>query len=384
VPEKWDTVSINDELNEFCTRPSQTSCSIVVPTYREAENLPFLIERVESVRDSHGLDFELLIMDDNSQDGSEKVIEKLAKSWVKFIVRTQNRGLSPAVLDGIRLAKHPIIIVMDADLSHPPETIPKLIYELNTGADFAVGSRFADGGTTDDDWGLFRWLNSRVATLMALPLTTIKDPMSGFFALRRETFAAGKDFNPIGYKIGLELMVKCRCRRIVEIPIHFSDRTRGHSKLSFKEQLKYIQHLRRLYISKYGNWSHLAQFLVVGALGVVVNLGILSVCLNLGIRKEISLALGIIISMLTNFALNRRFSFSFARHQSWLRQLIGFVAACSIGAMVNYAVALGINRMFPQLKFQIAVLLGIIAGMGFNFMINRMLVFKQKHIQKRA
>jgi dolichol-phosphate mannosyltransferase len=208
--------------------------------------------------------------------------------------------------------------------------------------------------------------------------------MSGFFALRRETYAAGREFSPIGYKIGLELMVKCHCRRIVEVPIHFADRTRGQSKLSFKEQLKYIQHLRRLYISKYGVWSHLVQFLVVGASGVVVNLGVLTICLKMAISKEVSLAIGIIISMLTNFALNRRFSFSYARGQSWLKQLAGFVAACSVGAVANYFVALGIHEWMPQMKFQVAALIGIAAGLGFNFLINRMLVFKQEHIRKSS
>ena len=92
--------------------------------------------------------------------------------------------------------------------------------------------------------------------------------MSGFFALRRSTFEAGRDFNPVGYKIGLELIIKCRCQLVAEVPIHFSDRRLGKSKLSLKEQLRYLKHIRRLYNYKYGTWSHLAQFLVVGASGL--------------------------------------------------------------------------------------------------------------------
>lgn len=360
------------------------SVSVVVPTYREVENLPFLIERLEKVRDENHLDLELLIMDDNSQDGSDKAVEQLNKSWVRFVTRTKDRGLSPAVLDGMNLAKNDILICMDADLSHPPEAITGLIDELMTGADFAVGSRFVEGGSTDDDWGLFRWLNSKVATILAFPLTTINDPMSGFFALRRDTFAAGTHFNPIGYKIGLELMVKCRCRRIVEIPIHFADRTRGNSKLSLKEQLKYIQHLRRLYIHKFGVWSHLAQFLVVGATGVVVNLVVFTLLLKAGIFEKIAVALGIAVSMFTNFLLNRRFSFSYARKQSFGKQLAGFAAACSIGAVVNYFVAVAMLNAFTTLPKQLAVLVGVIAGMGFNFLVSRMWVFKQKHVHAKS
>src|SRR5690349_15415001 len=107
---------------------------------------------------------------------------------------------------------------MDADLSHPPEALPGMLTKLREGADFVLGSRYVRGGTTSDDWGVLRWLNSRVATWLARPLTSVRDPMSGFFALRRSTFEAGREFNPIGYKIGLELIVKCGCERVVEVP----------------------------------------------------------------------------------------------------------------------------------------------------------------------
>src|SRR5207247_2034186 len=172
-----------------------------------------------------------------------------------LLVRTANRGLSPAVLDGLRAARHDRLVVMDADLSHPPEKIPDLLAALEGGADFVIGSRYVPGGSTDAEWGLFRWLNSKLATLLARPLTSAKPPMAGFFAWRRGTFEAGVDLNPIGYKIGLELIVKCRCRKIAEVPIHFADRKVGQSKLSFREQLRYLQHLRRLFIYQYPNWS---------------------------------------------------------------------------------------------------------------------------------
>ena len=138
-------------------------------------------------------------------------------------------------------------VVMDADLSHPPEAIPGMIARLDDGADFVIGSRYVSGGTTDSNWGLLRWLNSKVATWLARPLTRAKDPMAGFFALRRTTFERATALNPIGYKIGLELLVKCRCVRVDEVPIHFADRQHGESKLSFREQLRYLQHLGRLY-----------------------------------------------------------------------------------------------------------------------------------------
>ena len=140
------------------------------------------------------------------------------------------------------------------------------------------------GGSTDDDWGVLRWLNSRVATLMARPLTTVRDPMSGFFALRKADFDAARDLNPVGYKIALELIVKCGFENVGEVPIAFSDRVYGESKLTFRQHLLYLQHVRRLYLHKFSEAMHLLQFLVVGALGVVVNLAVLTLFQIAGAR----------------------------------------------------------------------------------------------------
>src|SRR5690606_28173196 len=214
--------------------------------------------------------------------------------------------------------------------------------ELEQGADFVLGSRFTEGGTTDDEWGIFRWMNSKVATLLALPLAPVRDPMSGYFMLRKSTFEAGRNYNPIGYKIGLELLVKCGCKRPVEVAIHFQDRQFGKSKLTIKEQLRYLQHVRRLYIFKFAFISQLVQFLVVGGIGVIVNLVVLTLALRLGFSTSISVVAAIVVSMLSNFALNRRFSFSFARSESAISQFIGFVSACSVGAVVNYVVTMAL------------------------------------------
>jgi dolichol-phosphate mannosyltransferase len=254
-----------------------------------------------------------------------------------------------------------------------------MLAALDDGMEVVVGSRFTDGGSTADDWGLLRWLNSRLATLLALPFTSLSDPMSGFFAIRRATFLAGRDFNPVGYKILLELIIKCRCRRVLDIPIHFDNRRFGESKLSFKEQLKYIQHLRRLYIYKYGTWSHLIQFLVVGISGLVINLGSLTVLLHMRVAEKQAVATAIIISMIWNFILNRRFSFSYARKQSIVAQFLGFVAACSVGAVVNYFMTTGLWEVI-RLK-QVAALIGVLAGTFFNFVASRFVIFRSKHVK---
>ena len=353
------------------------SLSIIVPTYREAENLPELIDRIDRVRQEHGLSIELLIMDDDSGDGTEDVIKASHLPWVRLIVRTKNRGLSPAVIDGLRLAQNEVLLVMDADLSHPPEKIPEMLHAISSGCDFVIGSRYVAGASTDENWGLLRWLNSRVATLLARPFTSVKDPMSGFFALPRTTLDRADHLNPVGYKIGLELLVKCRCKNVGEVPIHFANRRHGQSKLSLAEQLRYIQHLRRLFIHRYANLSYLAQFLVVGFSGMIVNLLVLTLLLRLTITVKAAVAVAIVVSMISNFVFNRRFTFSYAKNGPPWRQFFGFMAACSAGAVVNYATTLGVMAWWAHLSLpQVAAVIGIAAGTALNFLSNRYLVFR--------
>jgi dolichol-phosphate mannosyltransferase len=357
--------------------------TIVVPTYREVENLPHLIDRVARVRETAGLEIDMIVMDDDSRDGSAELVAARPEPWVQLVTRTTDRGLSAAVLDGMNRATGNVLVCMDADLSHPPEALPVLLRKLADGGDFVIGSRYVTGGSTSDDWGFLRWLNSRVATLLARPFTSARDPMAGFFALRRSTFEAGRELNPIGYKIGLELIVKCGCERVVEVPIHFEDRQYGHSKLTLRQQLLYLQHLRRLYIFKYGVWTQLMQFLTVGALGTVVNLLALTALLHLEVPMRPAVAGAILVSMCFNFVLNRRFSFSAARGQSWLRQFFGFIAASSLGAVINYGTTLFVHARAPEVRPQLAALVGIAMGTAFNFLASRYLVFRTSHIRPK-
>lgn len=353
----------------------QPRVSIITPTYREAENLPYLIERVAQVRDKHGLAIELLIVDDDSRDGTVELMASRSEDWLRLIVRTADRGLSPAVLEGMRHAKGEVLVCMDADLSHPPEAIPSMLRQLAQGADFVVGSRYTKGGTTASDWGLMRWLNSRCATLLARPLTSIRDPLAGFFALSRATYESGGNYSPIGYKIGLELLVKCRCQRVVEVPIHFDQRKFGESKLNLKQQLLYLQHLRRLYMFRYALWSQLTQFLVVGGLGTLVNLAALTLLIAAYVPVRWAIGCAILLSMTFNFILHRRYSFPIARDGAWWPQYLRFVSASSIGALLNYAVALAVLHRFPNAWPQLAASIGIAVAMGVNFIASRYLVF---------
>jgi dolichol-phosphate mannosyltransferase len=223
--------------------------SVIVPTFREADNLPVLVAAIHDALSRQKTTYEIVIVDDDSRDGTEGVCADLARRYpLRLLVRRNERGLASAVVSGMRAAKGTYLVVMDADLSHPPQAIPSLLQPLRSGlADFVIGSRYVKGGSTEEGWGLHRWLNSKFATLLAWPLARARDPMAGFFALRRALFESAGTLDPIGYKIGLELLVKCRCRRVVEVPIHFRNRLHGHSKLNLREQINYLRHLGRLY-----------------------------------------------------------------------------------------------------------------------------------------
>jgi dolichol-phosphate mannosyltransferase len=362
-----------------------TGISVIVPTYREAANIPLLLDQLDELRRRHGLTLEVLFMDDDSRDGSAEAVAAKGLAWARLVTRTGTRGLSPAVVEGFGLARYPVLVCMDCDLSHPPGVIPHLVLGLASGQQMTLGSRYVPGASTDDDWGMFRWFNSLVATLLARPLTSVHDPMSGFFALRRADFQEAQyRLNPIGYKIALELIVKCGFENLGEVPIHFADRLHGESKLTLKQQMFYIQHLRRLYLYRFANAMSLAQFLVVGAAGTVVNLGVLSLLSGLGVAEHLALVGGISVSVVTNFLLNRRFTFSYARTRRFERQFLGFLVASGVGLAVNYAVAVGMRGSVladGPWGLQLAALTGIAAGMGFNFLGNRYLVFRQKYIR---
>ena len=226
--------------------------SVVVPTYREADNLRLVANAVDEALAGAGQAYELLFIDDDSQDGSKEICAELSKRLpVRIVVRRGERGLATAVIYGISAASGDIVVVMDADLSHPPSAIPEMVARLEHGqSDFVLGSRYIEGGSIHEDWSVFRQLNSMVPSLLAKPLFPLKDPMSGFFAIWKRDMPDASKLSPIGYKIALEIFVKGDFEKPSEVPIHFSDRQHGESKLSLKEQLNFLRHLGRLYAYK--------------------------------------------------------------------------------------------------------------------------------------
>jgi len=200
--------------------------SVVVPTYNEAGSVPKLAERLHAALG--GRDWELVIVDDGSPDGTADIAAALAPRIPTNVVRRAGKGgLASAVIAGFAAARGDILVVMDADLSHPPELVPALLSAIEDGADLAVGSRYVAGGGVED-WPMRRRIVSRVACLMGSVLVPVRDATSGLFALRRSVID-GVTLNPIGFKIGFEVIARGRYRSVVEVPYTFRDRELGAS-----------------------------------------------------------------------------------------------------------------------------------------------------------
>jgi dolichol-phosphate mannosyltransferase len=226
--------------------PGPATLSIVVPTYNERDRLVDLVEAIFAANAAEGVDGELVIVDDNSPDGTGALADGLARRHrITVVHRSRKLGLGTAVVQGFAAASAPVVGVIDADLSHPPDMLPRMLAVMqSTSADLVIGSRYIPGGGTRG-WPLGRLLMSRAACMMARRLTPIRDPTSGFFLIRRD-LAQDVRISAGGFKICLELLVRGQPATIVEVPYVFEGRAAGQSKMNVQEALGYLDQLREL------------------------------------------------------------------------------------------------------------------------------------------
>lgn len=224
--------------------------SVVLPTYDERENIVPLLDRIQASLASTQVDSEIIVVDDSSPDGTASLVEAYARQSARvptFVVRRRGeRGLAGAVSEGARHGRYEYVIVLDADFSHPPELIPALVGAAQRGFDVAVASRYAPGGGTGG-WQFHRLFVSRTATALARKVLRlgVQDPLSGYFAARRELLLR----NPIcprGWKILMEVLTQNRDLAVMEVPYTFRDRTNGSSKLRISGVLEFCSSLIRL------------------------------------------------------------------------------------------------------------------------------------------
>jgi dolichol-phosphate mannosyltransferase len=210
--------------------------TVIIPTFNEEENIEKMIVAVDTICKAHKITEEILVVDDSSFDNTAPIVKRLMSeySFLNLIIRTQNRGLSPSLYEGIINAKADLIQCIDCDFSHPPEKIPVFYHILKTeGYDMVIGSRYVHGGEVINWPMLRRFLSSGAALLSRLLIPHVKDSGSGFFAINRHILT-GTILSPRGFRMGFEILGKAHWTRVQEIPIVFKDREFGQSKLKVR------------------------------------------------------------------------------------------------------------------------------------------------------
>lgn len=373
--------------------------SIILPTYNESQNI---IKILKSIHENipKGIHTETIVVDDNSPDGTGKIVDdyisnlkKIAENTIDIIHRKTKNGLSSAILNGIQNAKGETIVIMDSDFSHPPQIIPKMIEAFKQyQCDLVVASRYITGGNIQG-WTTKRKLMSKIATVITkkgLGVKT-KDPMSGFFAFKKNIIKELK-FDAIGYKFLLELLVKTKGVNVKEIPYTFEDRKFGTSKLDNSIVIDYFKSVWKLYKNgkiKTSNekrnsvkfFSKAARFFTVGASGIGVNY-LISMLFTSGLTELWYIhanIFGIIASISTNFLLNKIWTFEdrdFSRKKVF-SQYGKFSLFSSIGALVQVSMMFWLVESYG-IDQPVALILAIGIAAFSNFILNKKLTFKEK------
>ena len=359
--------------------------SLIIPTYNEHDNIAVLVPRIS--RALAGYNYVVIFVDDNSRDGTAELAESLKEEYpVRVIVRRDKKGLASAVVDGLDYASGSTVLVMDADLQHPPEVIPDLLKAIEKGADVAVASRYiASGGC--QGWGLIRKVISKGAIFLShllLPATrSVKDPVSGFFAFRKDVVEDAR-LNPSGFKILMEVLVIGSYKTVAEVPFTFVTREKGESKLNARQQIDYLKHIFSM-MRRSGELLRFIKFALVGGSGVVVNVGLYWLLTRFAgftplddtatgniLSGNLALTIGIETAIITNFTLNNFFTFADRNKKgvkAFLSRLLNFNLICLIGALIQIgvtnllAVGYGLYDLF-------SLVIAIIVAMLWNYLLN--------------
>lgn len=384
---------------EGVLRTENAQVSIIIPTYNESRNIIGILKSIGENLPKN-ITAEAIVVDDNSPDSTGKIVDEYLKNVKKIagytmdiIHRTSKNGLSSAILSGIQRAKGDLIVVMDSDFSHPPQVIPKMIESLKKyQCDMVVASRYINGGKING-WTIKRKLMSKMATLIATKGLGVKtkDPMSGFFAFKKNVLK-GINFDAIGYKILLEILVKKSGIAVKEIPYTFENRNFGSSKLDSSTVTDYFKSVWKLY--KFGKsrereerrnsvkfLSKASRFYTVGLSGFAVNY-LISLLFAGGISDLWYLhanLIGIGASITTNFILNKTWTFGdkdFSRNRT-LKQYGKFVTFSSLGALVQLGMVFYLVDT-QSLSYPLSLILAVLTAAFGNYILNKKYTFKEK------
>ncbi len=356
--------------------------TVVIPTFNEAGNVAPLLAKLEAALG--GLSWEAVFVDDDSPDHTSDRVREIARvdRRVRIVQRVGRRGLSSAVVEGVLSSAAPVIAVIDGDMQHDETVLVKLHEAVaHGGADVAIGTRYTEGGSTGE-WDKSRELMSRFATWLSHKLlgSDVKDPMSGFFAVRREVFMeALPNLSMVGFKILLDMIASVdRNLKIAEIPYTFRNRVHGESKLDSKV----TQEFGALLLEKL--FGHIIpirflMFAAVGGLGLVVHLSTLGVLTNVfRVDFKISQTVAVITAMSFNYVLNNSFTYRDMRLRGakFVRGLISFYLVCSIGAVGNIGVGDYIYNL--HYRWWLAGIAGVAVGVVWNYAASSLVTWKRK------
>lgn len=353
--------------------------TVVVPCYKERDNVAPMVAALDNALT--GIGWEVVFVDDDSPDGTAAAARALAQTdaRVRCIKRVGRRGLSSAVIEGALSSSADYVAVIDGDLQHDETRLPLMLQAMRNGADMAVGSRHVEGG---DSSGLSSPLRVRLSetgirVAQMMTRTSISDPMSGFFLLRRDMFEtlAGR-LTGQGFKILLDLILASPQRlNIAEIPYKFRPRTAGESKL---DVLVLAQFAGLLLDKLLGGTVPLRfiSFALVGGFGVLVNLLVLQLARSAGADFTTAQAIGTVVAMIANFQLNNQLTYRAQRLKgvkAW-RGLVLFLLVCSLGAYANIGIA---GALYAENGHSLlAGAAGAAVGVVWNYAVSATLVWR--------
>ena len=354
--------------------------AVVVPTLNEAANVEKLIAKLSVVLAGRG--WEVLFVDDNSADGTSELVRRIAREsrHVRIVQRVGRRGLSSAVVEGILATAAPIVAVMDGDLQHSEDALPRLIDAIaDDGADIAVGTRYVAGGGIGD-WDSDRARMSRLATRagqIALG-TDVSDPMSGFFAIRRDAFErALPRLSAIGFKILLDILASSPTPlKVAEIPYQFRSREAGESKIGARVIAEYAELIADKTIGRFVP-VRLIKFLMVGGLGVFVHLAVLRAVLGTGSAFVAAQTAAVMTAIAFNFFLNNSFTYADRKLKGWrlIGGLASFYAISALGAVAN--IGIGTWMAGQDERWWVAGVAGVVDGAIWNFAMSSELTWRK-------
>lgn len=355
--------------------------TVVVPTFNERDNIPEVITRLKECLCEDT--WEVIFVDDDSPDGTAARVRDFAKmdSRVRCIQRIGRRGLSSACIEGMLASSAPYIAIMDADCQHDETVLPAMLELLRGGrADLVVGTRYAAGGGIGT-WEASRAKMSRFATSLSRTVIAhdLSDPMSGFFALRREVLdPAVRKLSSIGFKVLLDLIASSPTPlRIEEVPYNFRTRHAGESKLDNQAIWSYLMMLADKFCGGVVP-ARFLSFAVIGAIGVLVHFAVLSALFRtMSLPFTYCQATAAAVAMASNFTLNNALTYRDMRLRGWrwLKGLVSFTLTCSLGALANVGVA---SYLFKHnTLWQLSALSGIVVGAVWNYAMTATYIWAQ-------